>query len=82
MFDFILNWPKPLPTIFAVLLLGVGVFFLVKFCDIFVDASSSIAKKKGYSAGLFWLFGFACGVAALIVSLVIPNKNKSTEANE
>ena len=72
MFDFILNWPKPLPVIFAVLLLGVGVFFLVKFCDIFVDSSSSIAKKLKISPLIIGLtivaMGTSCPELAVSVS--------------
>lgn len=36
---------------------------------------ANIAKKKGYSFGLFWLFGFFFFVPALIVSLCISDKN-------
>jgi cation:H+ antiporter len=72
MFDFILKWPAPLPTIFAVLLLGVGVFFLVKFCDIFVDSSSSIAKKLKISPLIIGLtivaMGTSCPELAVSVS--------------
>jgi cation:H+ antiporter len=45
MFDFILNFDTPWQILCCVILLGVGVFFLVKFCDIFVDAASALAKK-------------------------------------
>ena len=45
MFDFILNWPYALQIICFFVLFGTGVFFLVKFCDIFVDSASSIAKR-------------------------------------
>lgn len=45
MFDFIESWGTPLQIISYIVLLGVGVFFLVKFCDFFVDSASSIAKK-------------------------------------
>ena len=45
MFDFILSWPGAPRIISYFVLLGIGVFFLVKFCDIFVDSASSIAKK-------------------------------------
>lgn len=34
-----------------------------------------IAKNKGYSLGLFWLFGFFLFLPALIVSLCIEDKN-------
>ena len=45
MFDFILNFDTPWQILCCVVLLGIGVFFLVKFCDIFVDAASALAKK-------------------------------------
>ena len=45
MFDFILDWQLPFQLISFVVLLALGVFFLVKFCDIFVDSASCIAKK-------------------------------------
>ena len=72
MFDFILKWPRPLPVIFAVILLGIGVFFLVKFCDIFVDSSSSIAKKLKISPLIIGLtivaMGTSCPELAVSVS--------------
>ena len=72
MFDFILKWPQPLPVIFAVILLGIGVFFLVKFCDIFVDSSSSIAKKLKISPLIIGLtivaMGTSCPELAVSVS--------------
>lgn len=36
---------------------------------------ANIANKKGYSFGLYWLFGFFFFVPALIVSLCISDKN-------
>ena len=45
MFDFIEAWDSPARIISYIVLLVVGVFFLVKFCDIFVDSASSLAKK-------------------------------------
>ena len=43
---------------------------------------SNIAKKKGYSAGLFWLFGFGCLPAAIVVACVLPNKNNRVNDHE
>jgi hypothetical protein len=34
-----------------------------------------VASRKGYSAPLFWVFGFLCFLPALIVSLVIRPKD-------
>ena len=50
MLNFLENYIKmiksvPLQVIIYIAMLGVGVFFLVKFCDIFVDSASAIAKK-------------------------------------
>ena len=39
-----------------------------------------IAKKKGYSFGLWWLFGFFFFLIALIVSLFLADKNAGQKA--
>lgn len=41
---------------------------------------ASIAKKKGYSAGGFYLFGFFFFVIALIVALVLKDKTSAPPA--
>jgi hypothetical protein len=41
---------------------------------------ANIAKKKGYSFGLWWLFGFLAFIIALIVALVIKDKTKEAPA--
>ena len=41
---------------------------------------SSIAKKKGYSAGGFWAFGFFAFLPALIVALCIRDRNTPAAA--
>ena len=43
--SFMESWPVSLKVITFILALIIGIFCLVKFCDIFVDASCSIAKK-------------------------------------
>ncbi|MGB9005924.1 MAG: zinc ribbon domain-containing protein [Candidatus Aminicenantales bacterium] len=41
---------------------------------------ANIAKKKGYSFGLWWLFGFLFFIIALIVALVMKDKTKGAPA--
>lgn len=43
--EFYENWHVAPKILILILFLVVGVFFLVKFCDIFVNAASAIAKK-------------------------------------
>ena len=43
--EFYENWHIAPKNLILILFLVVGVFFLVKFCDIFVNAASAIAKK-------------------------------------
>ncbi|MBR2025475.1 MAG: calcium/sodium antiporter, partial [Clostridia bacterium] len=72
MFDFILKWDTVYQIISFVVLLGVGVFFLVKFCDIFVDSASCIAKKLKISPLIIGLtivaMGTSCPELAVSVS--------------
>ena len=52
MFDFIIDSIeniKPLLISTLVVFLAVGVYFLVKFCDIFVDNACLLAKKMKIS---------------------------------
>lgn len=37
---------------------------------------ASIAKRKGYSFGLWWLYGWLLFIVAIIHVAVIPNKNE------
>jgi len=41
---------------------------------------ANIAKKKGYSFGLWWLFGFLFFIIAIIVALVMKDKTKEAPA--
>ena len=41
---------------------------------------ASIAEKKGYSFGLWWLYGWLLFVFALIHILLIPDKNAPATA--
>lgn len=85
MFDFILNWPLPFQIISFVVLLGIGVFFLVKFCDIFVDSASSIAKKLKISPLVIGLtivaMGTSCPELAVSVSDSVASLASGGNAN-
>lgn len=85
MFDFILKWPLPYQLISFVVLLGIGVFFLVKFCDIFVDSASSIAKKLKISPLVIGLtivaMGTSCPELAVSVSDSLSSLASGGNAN-
>ncbi len=61
--DLITNWPTAWRIVLFIAALGVGVFFLVKFCDIFVDSASSIAKKAHISPMIIGLTIVAMGTS-------------------
>lgn len=61
--DLITNWPTAWRIVLFIAALGVGVFFLVKFCDIFVDSASSIAKKAHISPMVIGLTIVAMGTS-------------------
>jgi cation:H+ antiporter len=63
MFDFIDNFPVPAQIVCFIALLGIGVFFLVKFCDFFVDSASAIAKKLRISPLIIGLTIVAMGTS-------------------
>ncbi len=63
MFDFIDKFPIPAQIVCFVALLALGVFFLVKFCDIFVDSASAIAKKLRISPLIIGLTIVAMGTS-------------------
>ncbi len=85
MFDFILNWKLPYQIISFVVLLGLGVVFLVKFCDIFVDSASSIAKKLKISPLVIGLtivaMGTSCPELAVSASDSIATLSSGGNAN-
>lgn len=85
MFDFILNWDTPYQIISFIVLLAVGVFFLVKFCDIFVDSASSIAKRLKISPLVIGLtivaMGTSCPELAVSVSDSIATLSSGGNAN-
>lgn len=63
MFNFINSWDVPLQIVSFVLLLGIGTFFLVKFCDFFVDSACVIAKKLHVSPLVIGLTIVAMGTS-------------------
>lgn len=70
--SFVDKWPMPLQLLAFVVALVVGIIFLVKFCDIFVAASSAIAKKLHISPLVIGLtivaMGTSCPELAVSVS--------------
>ena len=70
--EFYTNWYLAPKLLILVLFMAVGVFFLVKFCDIFVGAASSIAKKLHIAPMIIGLtvvaMGTSCPELAVSVS--------------
>ena len=68
-------------VLFFIVLLGVGVFFLVKFCDIFVDSALKIGDNDAAAFD-----GFLDKVEALIenlnVNCVMTSSIPTDEASE
>ena len=60
---FVDSWPLALQIIAFVIGLVVGVFCLVKFCDVFVDSASAIAKKMHISPLIIGLTVVAIGTS-------------------
>lgn len=61
--SFVSGWPYALQIIAFLVALVIGIFFLVKFCDIFVDSASSIAKKLHVSPMIIGLTVVAMGTS-------------------
>lgn len=51
-------------------------FFLLAISVALAFIPATIARKKGYSQGLFWLFGFFLFLPAIIVACCIEDKTK------
>ena len=70
--EFYTNWYLAPKLLILLLFMVVGVFFLVKFCDIFVGAASSIAKKLHIAPMIIGLtvvaMGTSCPELAVSVS--------------
>ena len=82
---FISGWPLPLQIIVYMLALAIGAFCLVKFCNIFVDSSSGIAKKLGIPPLIVGLTVVAMGTSfpelAVSVSDSISSLMDGSNAN-
>ena len=85
MFDFVYHWPLWAQVISFVLGLGIGVFCLVKFCDIFVDSAVAIAGKAKVSPLIIGLtvvaMGTSCPELAVSVSDSIETLISGGHAN-
>lgn len=85
MFNFVNQWKTPYQIISFIVFLAVGVFFLVKFCDIFVDSASAIAKKLRVSPLVIGLtvvaMGTSCPELAVSVSDSIATLINGGNAN-
>jgi len=83
--SFVDSWPMPLQLLAFVVALVVGIIFLVKFCDIFVAASSAIAKKLHISPLIIGLtivaMGTSCPELAVSVSDSITTLINGGNAN-
>lgn len=82
---FVDSWPIYLQSIAFVVGLIVGTICLVKFCDIFVDSASTIAKKLHISELIIGLtvvaIGTSCPELAVSVSDSISSLLKNSNAN-
>jgi len=58
----------PLWMIWLIVIIAIGVMVGLAFVP------ASIAKKKGYSYGAFWVFGFFLFIPAIIVAAAIKEK--------
>ena len=79
MFNFVYSWPQWAQILCFVLGLGLGVFCLVKFCDIFVDSSVAIAAKAKVSPLIIGLTVVALGTSLpeLATSVIAAFKRNS-----
>lgn len=53
----------------------IGLIIGLIICALIALIPANIAKNKGYSFGLWWLYGFALFFVAFIHSLFLPDKN-------
>ena len=83
--EFYENWHIAPKLLILIAFLAVGVFFLVKFCDIFVGSASSIAKKLHIAPMIIGLtvvaMGTSCPELAVSVSDSIACLNNGGNAN-
>lgn len=82
---FVDSWPTYLQTITFIVALIIGVICLVKFCDIFVDSASTIAKKLHIPELIIGLtvvaIGTSCPELAVSVSDSITSLIENSNAN-
>ena len=64
------------PSVLAYLTTFLPLFFMLAISVALGFIPATIARKKGYSQGLFWLFGFFLFLPALIVACCIEDKTK------
>lgn len=64
------------PSALAYLTIFLPLFFMLAISVALGFIPATIARKKGYSQGLFWLFGFFLFLPALIVACCIEDKTK------
>ena len=57
----------------------IWIFVWLIFSAVFSYVVASIARRKGYSFGGFFLFGIFAFVPALIVVLILPYKGRAVE---
>ena len=83
--EFYQNWHIAPKLLILLVFMVVGVFFLVKFCDLFVGASSSIAKKLKIAPMIIGLtvvaMGTSCPELAVSVSDSISSLIEGGHAN-
>lgn len=83
--SFVSGWPLGLQILAFIVGLGVGIFCLVKFCDIFVNSASAIAKRLNISPLIIGLtivaMGTSCPELAVSVSDSITTLVEGGNAN-
>ena len=55
-------------------------FFVLLFAVLLAFIPASMAKKKGYSYGGFWVFGFFLWLPAIIVAACLNDKTKQANS--
>lgn len=83
--SFVNGWPVPLQLIAFVVAMVIGIIFLVKFCDLFVNAASAIAKKLNVPPLIIGLtivaMGTSCPELAVSVSDSVTTLIEGGNAN-
>lgn len=63
-------------VITSIITTSASLFFALGLSAVLGIIPATIARKKGYSQGLFWLFGFFLFLPAIIVACCIEDKTK------